>query len=48
MTRKRRRSSFTDPTAWVPECKQLIETMLRCEDSEPFRRPVGLDELPVY
>lgn len=48
VTRKRRRSSFTDPAAWVPECKQLLETMLRCEDSEPFRRPVGLDELPGY
>ena len=46
-TRKRRRSGITDPNSWKSECRQLIETMLRCEDSEPFRRPVGLTEITV-
>ena len=46
-TRKRRRSGITDPNSWKSECRQLIETMLRCEDSEPFRRPVGLTDIIV-
>lgn len=46
-TKKRKKTGITDPNAWKAQCRQLLETMLRCEDSEPFRRPVGLNELPV-
>ncbi|XP_052086696.1 bromodomain and WD repeat-containing protein 3-like isoform X1 [Mytilus californianus] len=47
-TKKRKKTGITDPNAWKSQCRQLLETMLRCEDSEPFRRPVGLNELPGY
>lgn len=36
-----------DPQAWREECKELLQTMIQCQDSEPFRRPVDPLEYPV-
>nr|XP_022292305.1 bromodomain and WD repeat-containing protein 3-like isoform X1 [Crassostrea virginica] len=37
-----------NPDSWKSECLTLLETIFRCEDSNPFRFPVDPDELPEY
>lgn len=46
---KRRRLTATsvDPDAWKAECRRLLDTIILCEDSEPFRTAVDIDQYPV-
>uniref|UniRef100_A0AAR2K8J4 Bromo domain-containing protein n=1 Tax=Pygocentrus nattereri TaxID=42514 RepID=A0AAR2K8J4_PYGNA len=37
-----------DRDAWKEACKQLLDYMFECEDSEPFRQPVDQNEYPDY
>uniref|UniRef100_A0AAR2K976 PH-interacting protein n=1 Tax=Pygocentrus nattereri TaxID=42514 RepID=A0AAR2K976_PYGNA len=37
-----------DPQAWRGRCRELLELIFQCEDSEPFRQPVDLEEYPDY
>ncbi|XP_076838375.1 bromodomain and WD repeat-containing protein 3 isoform X2 [Brachyhypopomus gauderio] len=37
-----------DQDAWKDACKKLLDYMLQCEDSEPFRQPVDRSEYPDY
>ncbi|XP_043927396.1 bromodomain and WD repeat-containing protein 1 [Protopterus annectens] len=37
-----------DRKHWKRRCKELIEYIFQCEDSEPFRQPVDLDDYPDY
>ncbi|XP_062323853.1 PH-interacting protein isoform X1 [Osmerus eperlanus] len=37
-----------DPQAWRGRCKELLDLIFQCEDSEPFREPVDLQEYPDY
>lgn len=47
-TRKRRLSVLgLNPDGWKVECKQLLETIIQCEDSEPFRQAVDINAYPV-
>ncbi|XP_064196631.1 PH-interacting protein isoform X3 [Anguilla rostrata] len=34
--------------AWRTRCKELLDLIFQCEDSEPFRQPVDLREYPDY
>lgn len=36
-----------DPDAWKEQCKNLLNYIFECEDSEPFRQPVDLQTYPV-
>jgi len=36
-----------DPDAWKAECRRLLDTIIQCEDSEPFRTPVDIEQYPV-
>lgn len=36
-----------DRDAWKDACKQLLDYMFECEDSEPFRQPVDQNEYQV-
>ena len=48
MQRQRRtRPPSYDPQAWRGRCKELLDLIFQCEDSEPFREPVDLHEYPV-
>uniref|UniRef100_A0A8D1BAW4 Bromodomain and WD repeat-containing protein 1 n=1 Tax=Sus scrofa TaxID=9823 RepID=A0A8D1BAW4_PIG len=33
---------------WKKQCKELVNLLFQCEDSEPFRQPVDLVEYPDY
>ncbi|KAJ8409680.1 hypothetical protein AAFF_G00217390 [Aldrovandia affinis] len=33
---------------WKARCKELLDLVFQCEDSEPFRQPVDLQEYPDY
>nr|XP_045005740.1 bromodomain and WD repeat-containing protein 1 isoform X2 [Jaculus jaculus] len=33
---------------WKKQCKELVDLIFQCEDSEPFRQPVDLVEYPDY
>lgn len=33
---------------WKRQCKELVNLIFQCEDSEPFRQPVDLVEYPDY
>ncbi|XP_064413289.1 bromodomain and WD repeat-containing protein 3 isoform X2 [Latimeria chalumnae] len=33
---------------WKTQCKDLLDIIFQCEDSEPFRQPVDLEEYPDY
>uniref|UniRef100_A0A8C3FZ08 Pleckstrin homology domain interacting protein n=1 Tax=Cyclopterus lumpus TaxID=8103 RepID=A0A8C3FZ08_CYCLU len=51
-TRRRQQQQRTrppsyDPHAWRGRCKELLDLIFQCEDSEPFREPVDLQEYPV-
>ncbi|KAJ3605895.1 hypothetical protein NHX12_027938, partial [Muraenolepis orangiensis] len=49
MQRQRRtRPPSYDPQAWRGRCKELLDLIFQCEDSEPFREPVDLDQYPDY
>ncbi|XP_017351454.2 bromodomain and WD repeat-containing protein 3 isoform X2 [Ictalurus punctatus] len=37
-----------DRDAWKDACKQLLDYMFECEDSEPFRQPVDQNEYQDY
>ncbi|KAJ8280899.1 hypothetical protein GJAV_G00060680 [Gymnothorax javanicus] len=37
-----------DQDAWKEDCKRLLDCILECEDSEPFRQPVNPDDYPDY
>ncbi|XP_062406416.1 PH-interacting protein isoform X3 [Sardina pilchardus] len=37
-----------DPEAWKGRCRELLDLIFQCEDSEPFRQPVDLQEYPDY
>ncbi|XP_066508163.1 bromodomain and WD repeat-containing protein 3-like isoform X1 [Hoplias malabaricus] len=37
-----------DRDSWKEACKQLLDYMFQCEDSEPFRQPVDQNEYPDY
>ncbi|XP_052810053.1 PH-interacting protein-like isoform X2 [Mya arenaria] len=49
-SRRRRHLSVVgvNPDGWKVECQQLMATIMQCEDSEPFRTPVNIDEYPDY
>ena len=36
-----------DPEAWKGRCRELLDLIFQCEDSEPFRQPVDLQEYSV-
>uniref|UniRef100_A0A665VSN3 Pleckstrin homology domain interacting protein n=1 Tax=Echeneis naucrates TaxID=173247 RepID=A0A665VSN3_ECHNA len=44
----RTRPPLYDPHAWRGRCKELLDLIFQCEDSEPFREPVDLQEYPVH
>ncbi|CAL1586002.1 unnamed protein product [Knipowitschia caucasica] len=44
----RNRNSSYDPHSWKSRCKDLLDLIFQCEDSEPFREPVDLLEYPDY
>ncbi|XP_041660901.1 PH-interacting protein [Cheilinus undulatus] len=44
----RARPPLYDPHAWRGRCKELLDLIFQCEDSEPFREPVDLQEYPDY
>uniref|UniRef100_A0A8C0IC94 Bromodomain and WD repeat domain containing 1 n=1 Tax=Bubo bubo TaxID=30461 RepID=A0A8C0IC94_BUBBB len=48
--RKVRRSMKTgyDENCWKKQCMELVNLIFQCEDSEPFRQPVDLDQYPDY
>lgn len=37
-----------NPDGWKGECEQLLDTIVQCEDSGPFRSPVDVDTYPDY
>ncbi|XP_057284697.1 bromodomain and WD repeat-containing protein 1 isoform X2 [Pezoporus wallicus] len=37
-----------DETCWKKQCMELVNLIFQCEDSEPFRQPVDLDQYPDY
>uniref|UniRef100_A0A672IL61 PH-interacting protein n=1 Tax=Salarias fasciatus TaxID=181472 RepID=A0A672IL61_SALFA len=44
----RTRPPSYDPNAWRGRCKELLDLIFQCEDSEPFREPVDLQEYSDY
>lgn len=36
------------PTDWRVECRELLELIWQCDDSNPFREPVDIIEHPDY
>uniref|UniRef100_A0A4W3I8I6 PH-interacting protein n=1 Tax=Callorhinchus milii TaxID=7868 RepID=A0A4W3I8I6_CALMI len=45
---QRNRDQSYDINSWKACCKNLLNLIFQCEDSEPFRRPVDLFEYPDY
>ncbi|KAM9694760.1 bromodomain and WD repeat-containing protein 1 isoform 4-T4 [Trichechus inunguis] len=47
---KKRRNKATSyvESNWKKQCKELVNLIFQCEDSEPFRQPVDLVEYPIY
>ncbi|XP_033002928.1 bromodomain and WD repeat-containing protein 1 isoform X3 [Lacerta agilis] len=43
----KRRLSY-DENTWKKQCMELVNLIFQCEDSEPFRQPVDLDQYPDY
>ncbi|KAL4232669.1 Bromodomain and WD repeat-containing protein 3 [Mactra antiquata] len=37
-----------NPDGWKCECQHLLDTIIQCQDSEPFRQPVDIDAYPDY
>ncbi|KAK7882913.1 hypothetical protein WMY93_029087 [Mugilogobius chulae] len=46
--RQRSAEVLPDRDAWKEQCKNLLNYILECEDSEPFRQPVDPDNYPDY
>uniref|UniRef100_A0A8C1EWB9 PH-interacting protein n=1 Tax=Cyprinus carpio carpio TaxID=630221 RepID=A0A8C1EWB9_CYPCA len=46
--RSLRSKPTSDPQSWKGRCRELLELIFQCEDSEPFRQPVDLEEYPDY
>ncbi|XP_061756956.1 PH-interacting protein isoform X1 [Nerophis ophidion] len=44
----RTRPHAYNPQAWRGRCKELLDLIFQCEDSEPFREPVDLQEYTDY
>ncbi|KAI1897649.1 hypothetical protein AGOR_G00085440 [Albula goreensis] len=44
----RNKAQSYDLKAWKTRCKELLDLIFQCEDSEPFRQPVDLQEYPDY
>ncbi|KAI4900691.1 hypothetical protein NFI96_033776, partial [Prochilodus magdalenae] len=44
----RNKPASGDPQAWRGRCRELLELIFQCEDSEPFRQPVDLEDYPDY
>uniref|UniRef100_A0A672N7W8 Pleckstrin homology domain interacting protein n=1 Tax=Sinocyclocheilus grahami TaxID=75366 RepID=A0A672N7W8_SINGR len=42
--RSMRSKPSSDPQSWKGRCRELLELIFQCEDSEPFRQPVDLEE----
>uniref|UniRef100_A0A8C8SGG3 Bromodomain and WD repeat domain containing 1 n=1 Tax=Pelusios castaneus TaxID=367368 RepID=A0A8C8SGG3_9SAUR len=36
-----------DENIWKKQCMELVNLIFQCEDSEPFRQPVDLDQYPL-
>uniref|UniRef100_A0AAY4C4D8 Bromo domain-containing protein n=1 Tax=Denticeps clupeoides TaxID=299321 RepID=A0AAY4C4D8_9TELE len=45
---RNRKPLSRDPEAWRGSCRDLLELIFQCEDSEPFRQPVDLQEYSDY
>ncbi|XP_069743525.1 PH-interacting protein isoform X2 [Narcine bancroftii] len=45
---QRKRVRSHDINAWKERCRELLDLIFQCEDSEPFRRPVDLFQYPDY
>uniref|UniRef100_A0A8C0VEJ7 Bromodomain and WD repeat domain containing 1 n=1 Tax=Cyanistes caeruleus TaxID=156563 RepID=A0A8C0VEJ7_CYACU len=45
--RKNLKSGY-DENCWKKQCMELVNLIFQCEDSEPFRQPVDLDQYPDY
>nr|XP_056714892.1 bromodomain and WD repeat-containing protein 1 [Euleptes europaea] len=37
-----------DENSWKTQCMELVNLIFQCEDCEPFRQPVDLDQYPDY
>uniref|UniRef100_A0A4W4HQ49 PH-interacting protein n=1 Tax=Electrophorus electricus TaxID=8005 RepID=A0A4W4HQ49_ELEEL len=46
--KKKKHAASGDPQAWRGRCRELLELIFQCEDSEPFRQPVDLVDYPDY
>uniref|UniRef100_A0A8C0VEW5 Bromodomain and WD repeat-containing protein 1 n=36 Tax=Passeriformes TaxID=9126 RepID=A0A8C0VEW5_CYACU len=46
-SRKNLKSGY-DENCWKKQCMELVNLIFQCEDSEPFRQPVDLDQYPDY
>ncbi|XP_066526500.1 PH-interacting protein isoform X2 [Hoplias malabaricus] len=44
----RNKPASGDPQAWRGRCRELLDLIFQCEDSEPFRQPVDLEEYSDY
>uniref|UniRef100_A0A8C9VS31 PH-interacting protein n=1 Tax=Scleropages formosus TaxID=113540 RepID=A0A8C9VS31_SCLFO len=44
----RNKAQSYDIKAWKSRCKELLDLIFQCEDSEPFRQPVDLQQYPDY
>ncbi|XP_055716898.1 PH-interacting protein isoform X3 [Phlebotomus papatasi] len=44
----RRSQRLGAPTDWRAECRELLELIWQCDDSNPFREPVDIIEHPDY
>eukprot|EP00061_Rhincodon_typus_P017288 g45918.t1 len=44
----RRPALSIDVNAWKEQCREFLNLMFQCEDSEPFRQPVDLFAYPDY
>ncbi|XP_072559297.1 PH-interacting protein [Paramormyrops kingsleyae] len=44
----RNKAQSYDIKAWRSRCKELLDLIFQCEDSEPFREPVDLQLYPDY
>ncbi|KAJ7320577.1 hypothetical protein JRQ81_020088 [Phrynocephalus forsythii] len=48
MKRKNIAKPSSDENNWKKQCMELVNLIFQCEDSEPFRQPVDLDQYPDY
>ncbi|XP_063812654.1 bromodomain and WD repeat-containing protein 1 isoform X2 [Pseudophryne corroboree] len=42
------RQRRNNANSWKKSCMKLVDFIIECEDSEPFREPVDLDQYPDY